>query len=93
MIETESQRQAALSWIRYWKESVSVGEQSWLGQEQALETIMALHRQVDAYEKRVQADTINPLPVDIQDTAYEAAAPEQATKTELRDEELVFSIL
>ena len=55
MIETESGRQAALSWIRYWKTSVSAGEQSWLGQEQAHETIMSLHKQVDAYETRVRA--------------------------------------
>lgn len=55
MIETERQRQAALSWIGYWKASVSAGEQSWLGQEEALETIIALHRQIDAYEKRMCA--------------------------------------
>jgi hypothetical protein len=53
-IETERERQSALSWIRYWKASVSAGEQSWLGQEQALETIMTLHTQVDAYEKRIK---------------------------------------
>lgn len=58
MIETERQRQAALSWIRYWKECGSAGEQSWLAQEQALAEIMAPHRQVDAYEKRVREATI-----------------------------------
>lgn len=52
MIETESQRQAAVSWIEYWKASISSGEQSWLGQEQGLESVMALHTQVDAYDKR-----------------------------------------
>ena len=73
MIETERQRQAALSWIRYWNESVSAGEQSWLGQEQALETIMALHQQVNAYERRVGAVTTAPKPDDMQVTTNEAA--------------------
>lgn len=54
MIETERERQAALGWITYWKESVSAGGQSWLAQEQALENIMKLRREVDAYEKRVR---------------------------------------
>ena len=54
MIETDRQRQAAASWIQYWKASISTGEQSWLGQEQAQESIMALHKQVDAYDKRAR---------------------------------------
>ena len=70
MIETERQRQAALSWIGYWKASVSAGEQSWLGQEEALETIMALHQQIDAYERRVRAVAAVPKSVAMQ------AAPE-----------------
>ncbi len=53
MIENESQRQAALSWIRYWKESVSAGGQSWLAGEQALGEIMQLHQRVNEYEKRM----------------------------------------
>ena len=52
MIETERQRQAAVSWIQYWKASISAGEQNWLDQEQAQETFMALHTRVDAYDKR-----------------------------------------
>lgn len=64
MIETESQRKAALSWIRYWKESVSAGQQSWLGQEQALQTIMTLHSNVQAYEEAVRAATAAPGLVD-----------------------------
>jgi hypothetical protein len=51
-METERQRRAAVSWIQYWKASISAGEQSWLGQEQAQETVMALHTQVVAYDKR-----------------------------------------
>lgn len=66
MIETERQRQAALSWIRYWNESVSAGEQSWLGQEQALETIMALRQQIDAYETGVHVVAPGPKPDDVQ---------------------------
>ena len=54
MIETDRQRQAAASWIQYWKASIAAGEQSWLGQEQAQESIMALHKQVDAYDKRAR---------------------------------------
>ena len=52
MIETDRQRQAVVSWIQYWKASIAAGEQSWFGQEQAQETVMALHAQVDAYGKR-----------------------------------------
>jgi hypothetical protein len=54
VIETESQRQAAVGRIQYWKASISAGEQSWLGQEQAQETFMALHTQVDAYDERAR---------------------------------------
>jgi hypothetical protein len=61
VIEYESQRHAALSWITYWKASISAGEQSWLAGEQALEEIMKLHRQVDAYERR-SASTPATLP-------------------------------
>lgn len=61
MIETERQRQAALSWIRSWKESIAAGEQCWLGQEQAQEALMTLHKQVDAYDKGVRAATTGPL--------------------------------
>lgn len=52
MIENEKQRQAALSQIKYWKDSVSAGDQSWLAGEQALAEIMQLHQMVDEYEKR-----------------------------------------
>ncbi len=61
MIENESQRRAALSWITYWKASVSAGEQSWLAGEQALGEIMRLHQQVAEYEQR-SASTPVPLP-------------------------------
>ena len=53
MIENNSQRRAATSWIAYWKGSVSAGEQSWLGGEQALGEIMGMHQQVDEYDQRV----------------------------------------
>lgn len=55
MIETERQRQAAVSWIRYWKTSIAAGEQSWLGQEQAQENFMALHEQILAYDNRARS--------------------------------------
>lgn len=54
MIENESQRQAALSWIAYWKGSLAAGEQSWLGAERARAEIMSLHREVDQYQKRTK---------------------------------------
>lgn len=76
MIETERQRQAALGWIRYWKESVSAGEQCWLGQEKALETIMALHQQIEAYELRVCAIVAFSKPADMQ-AAPLGAAPQR----------------
>lgn len=53
MIENESQRQAALSMIRYWKASAKAGGQSWLAGEQGLEEIMSLHRRVNEYEQRM----------------------------------------
>ncbi|GAC1328531.1 MAG: hypothetical protein NVSMB22_20410 [Chloroflexota bacterium] len=53
MIENDRQRQAALSWIRYWKASAAAGGQSWLGGEQDLEEIMRLHKQIAEYDKRV----------------------------------------
>ena len=53
MIENESQRQAALSMIRYWKASARAGGQSWLAGEQNLEEVMALHRSVDEYDQRL----------------------------------------
>ena len=92
MIETESQRQGALSWIRYWNASISTGQQSWLGQEQAQEAMMTLHKQVDAYEKRVRAAAIAALPDDIQAAACEAAALERASGTQLGDEAVVPSM-
>ncbi len=61
MIATERQRQAAVSWIQYWKASASEGDQSWLGQEQAQETLIALHTHVDSYDKRVVRRDAGPL--------------------------------
>ncbi|GAC1522386.1 MAG: hypothetical protein NVS2B16_30210 [Chloroflexota bacterium] len=49
----DRERQAALSWIRYWKASAAAGGQSWLGGEQDLEEIMRLHKQIAEYDKRV----------------------------------------
>jgi len=51
-IRNEHQRQAALSWIEYWRTSVRAGDQSWLAGEQALDEIMTLHRGIDAYDRR-----------------------------------------
>ena len=48
VIETNRQRHAAISWIQYWNASIAAGEQSWLGQEEAREKVMALQKQVDA---------------------------------------------
>lgn len=78
MIETEHQRQAALSAIRYWKESVSAGEQSWLAHEQALEELMKLHRQVDSYEKRTSEPLTRLLQDDIQALAVEPVERERS---------------
>jgi hypothetical protein len=58
MIENDEQRQAALSWLRYWKQSLSSGGQSWLAGEQGLEEIMRLHQGVDEYEKRKAAAAV-----------------------------------
>lgn len=52
MIETERQRQAAISWIQYWKASIAAGEQSWQGYEEALATVMALRKQIEEYDQR-----------------------------------------
>lgn len=54
MIETERQQQAALGWIRYWKESVFAGGQSWLDQEEAPDARMRLRKGIDEYEKQVR---------------------------------------
>jgi hypothetical protein len=91
VIETESQRQAAMSWVRYWRASVSAGQQSWLGQEQAQETLMALHKQVDAYDKRVRASTIGSLSDDVRAAAHDVAVTERASRSGLREEELLLT--
>jgi hypothetical protein len=52
VIETERQRQAAVNSIEYWKASIAAGDQNWVGEEQAQETFMALHAQIEAYDKR-----------------------------------------
>lgn len=51
-MENEAQRQAALSWMKYWKASVLAGGQSWLAGEQALAEIMVLRQRIDEEEKR-----------------------------------------
>lgn len=76
MIESESQRSAAVSRIQYWKASISAGEQSWLGQEQAQKRVMALHEQVDAYDKRMRRGEADLTSGDNQNSAGEAPAPE-----------------
>lgn len=77
MIETERQRQAAAGWIQYWKASIAAGEQSWLGQEQAQETMMALHTQVDAYDKRARREADSPCG-DTLNSGQEAPVPQLA---------------
>lgn len=78
MIDTERQRQAAVSWIQYWKASISAGEQSWLGQAQAQETFMALHKQVDAYDKRAARRDADSLLKDRRNSDGAAAVLQQA---------------
>ena len=78
MIETERQRQAAVSWIQYWKASIAAGEQSWLGQEQAQETVMALHTQVDAYDRRARRRDADSPCGDTQTSSRDAPMPQPA---------------
>lgn len=78
MIETERQRQAAVSWIQYWKASIAADEQSWFGQEQARETVMALHTQVDAYDKRTRPRDADSPFGDIQTSSRDAPMPQPA---------------
>jgi hypothetical protein len=52
MIENERQRQAAVDWIAYWKQSLSAGDQSWVAGENAREEVMRLAREVAAFDRR-----------------------------------------
>lgn len=52
MIETERQRQAAESSLASWDTSLAAGEQSRVGQEEALATRIRLRMEIDAYDKR-----------------------------------------
>lgn len=78
MIETDRQRQAAVSWIQYWKASITAGEQSWFGQEQAQETTAALHKQIDAYDKRARQSQAAPSVSDEQTSSRDAPIPQPA---------------
>lgn len=55
MIESERQRLAAMSWLKYWEESRASGDQSWLANENTREEIMQLRTQLRAYQKRLDA--------------------------------------
>jgi hypothetical protein len=52
VIDTEHQREATMSWMRYWTESLTAGEQSWQGHEEALEARMQLRTQIEEYDRR-----------------------------------------
>lgn len=78
MIETERQRQAAISWIQYWKASIAAGEQSWQGYEEALATVMALRQQVDAYDGRARRRDADSLGGETQTSRREAPTPQPA---------------
>lgn len=56
MIENESQLQATLGWVRYWKANVADGEQSWLGGENAREELMRYQRAIADYQRRRSDD-------------------------------------
>lgn len=51
MIEIKSQRQAAQSRLACWGTSLAAGEESWAGQEEALEARMRLRTEIDAYKR------------------------------------------
>lgn len=52
MIESESERIAAVKWLSYWNTTVSTGAQSWLAGEQARVEIMQLRQSVAEYDRR-----------------------------------------